>query len=429
MSLNNKYEYFIDNICRRLSGTYFCFACILIYKLLFDIIFCTNIYGLYEANISILNIISGWIAVIIMAPFIKEYCKQNVSSSIIMIALNLIYFIPITTYCGYGGGSSEFLFFAILYWMIMSILQFKVPIVRFDSIKEKKSESLFYLIFIIVGIGTIYVWWKYTDFRILTNLIDVYEVRSEAANYNMPVVLLYFKQMSTVLISVLILLSIYKKKYISLIILIILAIINFSYAGLKSAALFPIILIGGYIFYRRNMIYAILPIGIILEIFTFIESRIGINFIANYLFRRQGITLAMLSENYYRFFSQNPIDYFRGSILGKLGFESAYNQTYGLVIGNNFQSQTISCNNGLLADVWMGLGYIGILVMPIIVIICFRIFDSASYGIRHNLIIGFSLYFALMFANSTFSTVLLTHGFIIVCIMLLIFPREKTIES
>lgn len=111
--------------------------------------------------------------------------------------------------------------------------------------------------------------------------------------------------------------------------------------------------------------------------------------------------------------------------MGKFGFNSIYNNTLAQVIGNNFETQTVNCNNGLLADVWANLGIIGLIVMPIIIIICFRILDFVSYKIDLRLMIGLVLYYAMMFANTTWSTVLLTHGFIVMCLMLLIFPHKS----
>ena len=39
-----------------------------------------------------------------------------------------------------------------------------------------------------------------------------------------------------------------------------------------------------------------------------------------------------------------------------------------------------------------------------------------------------SLYYAIMFANTTWSTVLLTHGFLVLCLMPMIFPRGNKEE-
>lgn len=422
-----QYEKVSNKICEFCAKKTVSYFVVLLYKMLLDILYCIEISGTYNffyLQYSGINIINGWLATIIFAAIVQVYYEQKTCSAAMMIVLNLIYFIPITTYCGFGGGSSSFLLFTIIYWGILSLLQCHIPIYVYDKETTSITNKLFYLIVIVVSVITIYMWGKYSNFRIMTNIIDVYEVRAEADKYNVPLILSYFKQMSTIIISMLTLLAIYKRKYGIFVVLMFVTLINFSYAGLKSVILFPIILIGGYIFYRRNMIYVIVPLGVIMEIFAFVENRFGYSFITSYLFRREGVLLGMLSEDYYRFFLDNPTDIFRSSVLGKFGLDSIYNQSIGTVIGNNFQTQVVYCNNGLLADVWCNLGIIGLIIMPIILVICFRLFDFTTYKINSRLTIGFVLFFAITFANSTWSTVLLTHGFIIMCILMLLFPRE-----
>ena len=107
-----------------------------------------------------------------------------------------------------------------------------------------------------------------------------------------------------------------------------------------------------------------------------------------------------------------------------MGFGSPYNLSLPYVIGNNYSSQTISCNNGLLADVWSNMGTIGILVMPFILIVCFRFFDMATDGLPSRYVIGLAVYYAVIFSNTAWSTVLLTHGFLIMCMVYFMFPRN-----
>lgn len=429
-NLSLKYDSLIDRFGLRFESFALNYFVVIIYKILLDLIYCLYIAGshaFFSLEISVINVINGWLATFIMIPFINRYCKQKTCSAIIMVALNMIYFIPITTYCGYGGGSSSFLFFAIIYWAILSILQIKLPIVgyRIENTHIKISDKVLFIFIILASVVSLYIWWRYSGFRIQLNIFDVYGIRSEAAKNSLPLILSYAWHIITIVIPILIVLTLHKRKYLMLIWLLFITVINFSYAGNKSVILFPIILIGGYIFYRKNMISLIFPVGILVEILAIIEQKLGSIFIVSYLFRRQSILLAQLSENYYRFFLENPTDLLRNSIMGKFGFDSIYNDALARVIGNNFETQSVNCNNGLLADVWSGLGIIGIVIMPIIIVICFRLLDFVSYKVDLRLMVGFVLYYAIMFANTTWSTVLLTHGFLVMCIMLIIFPREN----
>lgn len=174
----------------------------------------------------------------------------------------------------------------------------------------------------------------------------------------------------------------------------------------------------------------ILPGGIGLAILAVIEERIFTHaYIISFFFRRMGYELARLSDTYYRYFRSNPTEIFRGTFLGKLGFESPYSLSLSYVIGNNYFSQTVSCNNGFLADVWANLGSIGILIMPFILIVCLRFFDMAADDLPSRYVIGLTVYYAIVFSNSAWSTTLLTHGFLIMCFAYFMFPRDAELTG
>lgn len=426
---NERYQHIINKYCSiSHRKPYINYAAVIIYKLLFDVIYCIFIGNKHTScylNLSAINIINGWLMMMVMGIFVNKYCEQKTNSAILMIIFNLIYFIPLTTYCGYGGGSSSFLFFGLLYWAILSMLQIEMPVISFELNSKELGNSAFYIAEAFISVISVYMWGKYTDFRLLINIANIYEIRAEAAAYQIPTVLAYIRLLSPILISMLIILALNRRRYLSLIWLLFITWINFSFAGDKSIVLFPIVLIGGYIFYRQDMIYIIVPMGVLLQIVAIIEQLVGKGYLVSFLFRRQGIELPSISEEYYRFFLEHPTDIFRQGILGKLGFDSIYSNNLANVIGNNFQTQAINCNNGLLSDVWCNLGIMGLIVMPIILIICFRILDLVSCKLNTRLTIGITLYYGISFTNSSWSTVLLSHGFIMICIMLVMFPKNS----
>lgn len=432
LNYNKGYESILSDISRKVNNIWTSLFFVCIYKFILDFIyycFIGNQYTSFVIDISILNILNGWLICIIMANFIKIYIEQRTASAIIMIMLSLIYFIPITSYCGYAGGSSSLLLYSFMYWLILSFFQCKIPIISYNYPKINISKKIFYAMIIISSIITLYLWYKFADLRIMINIVDVYDVRAEAAEYNMSILLQYLRAVTNMMIPILIILALHYKRYVSLIWLFILNILAFSFAGDKSIVLLPIILICGYLFYRNNLINLIVPGAIILEIVACVEKIIGSQYLITFIFYRTIMVPAELSDYYYRFFTVHNIDIFRNGIMGKLGFHSAYDQIIPNVIGNNFDSQSINCNSGMLADVWANLGIVGIVIMPIILIVCFRLIDFVTYGIDHKMIIGIICFFVICFVNMSWSTVLLTKGVLVACIMFLFFPKETDVES
>ena len=379
--------------------------------------------------ISVLDIISGYLFVILFSFILCHFSKTEIASNIILTVIYMIYFIPITTYCGWGPGSSGLQFFMILFAIIISVLQIKLPVYTIIIANEERKERIlsvgFYLLFITVSILTVYIWAHYTDFRIITNLNDVYIYRVEAQKYSMPGWMVYLQSLSKILIPILILIAFVRKKIVFALFGLFLLILNFSYAGHKSVFFMGIIILVGYLLWRKGMMCFFLPGGCIIGLVGLIEYIFTDHqYVISYFFRRQGYVLAQLSDYYYRFFENNPTDIFRSTFLGKLGFDSPYSIPIPYVIGNNYSTQTVSCNNGLLADVWSHLGVIGIIIIPVILIVCLRLFDAVTDGISMRYVVGMAVYYAVVFSNTTWSTVLLTHGFLIMCLAFFVFPRS-----
>lgn len=403
--------------------------CLFLYKIMVDIIYllCIGPTFQYGIRINLLNIASSYLYLGIYTIFFYDFVKNRTVSSVMFIVLNMIYFIPITTYCSLGSGSSSFLFFAILYWTLLSILQIMIPVIVLKRTEMSEQRCSFFMYFLLAGISifTVYLSWKYTRFRIVTNLLEVYDIRAEAADYDMSNGFRYLQNFSTILIPLLIIFCFRQKKYLMVLWGTFLLILNFSFAGHKTVLFMGILVIAGAVFWRRQMASWILPGGIGLAILGVLEERAFTHaYIISFFFRRMGYLLAQLSDEYYRYFRDNPTEIFRGTFLGKLGFGSPYRLSLPYVIGNNYLSQTVSCNNGFLADIWSNTGIIGIFVMPFILIVCFRFFDMAADGINSRYVVGLTVYYAVVFSNGTWSTVLLTHGFLIMCFVYFMFSRD-----
>ncbi len=187
--MTNAYDKLIEKVTRWFDYNVITLVAVIIYKSLLDIIYCVYIGGshaFFSINISVINVINGWIITLIMSYFINEFYKQECCSSIFLIVLNIIYFIPITTYCGYGGGSSVFLFGVIIYWLFLSILQCRLPII---TIRTKRTyvislNKFFYILVILSSVMVIYLWAKYTDFRLLTSFLTYMMLEAKLQNMN-----------------------------------------------------------------------------------------------------------------------------------------------------------------------------------------------------------------------------------------------------
>ena len=426
-----KYEDIVNLICNFFAGRGIQIICFVLYKIIVDIIyiFCIGPGSSFGIIGNVWKIIIGYMMVAVLSFFFNKLLETENASSILLIIIYMIYFVPITTYCGWGPGSSGTLFFMFVYALLLTFLEIKIPVYHIQMSTNSKTVKAilsvsFYILFAAVGILILYISYEYTGFRIITSLNEVYQYRAEAAQYDMPGWLSRLQSFCNILIPMLILMAFIRKKILFVLLGGVFFILNFSYAGHKSIFFMGLILFVGYFFWRKGMNHLFLPAGCMLGVIGLVEYFFSAHaYIVGWFFRRQGYTLAQLSDYYYQFFGENPTDIFRSTFLGKVGFSSPYSLPISKVIGNNYFTQTVNSNNGLLSDVWSHLGIIGIIIMPIILVICFRLFDMASSGLSTRYIVGLAAYYAVSFCNSTWSTVLLTHGYLIMCIGFFIFPR------
>lgn len=133
---------------------------------------------------------------------------------------------------------------------------------------------------------------------------------------------------------------------------------------------------------------------------------------------------AYIQYCFFDFFTSHTPDFFRQSFLRFFGFTSPYpNLAY--MIGNIYLKQSnLSANNGLISDAVANMGYLGIFIMPICLGFVLKLLDNASEKLDVRLYIALALYTSIMLTNSFLFTVLLTHGLLVVILLLKSMERD-----
>ena len=409
-------------------NVYFDISIILLYKITLDIIYVTIVYPYFEymgfsIDFSILRYMISMLTIMVFAiPIIGLY-RKKIASSIIITIINFMYFIPLTTLYALYDFDTYFYMLAIIYWSILMVLQYHIPVVSIANIDAKYKKNVFYTIMIVISSVVIFVSYKYTGFRISLDLFNVYDIRSEASNYSMPQIIGYIISVAGASISVFLVYAIQKKKSLLFIILIIISILNYSISTVKSLYMVIFLTLLGYVFYRKNLnkLISVAFLGVnISAIVVYIFNKNIL--IVDLFIRRVFLVPIKLSYDYYEFFQNNNLNIFRNGFMGKIGFEEIYNDAIAKIMGHNLTNTSISLNNGLLADVFSGIGFVGVIIMPLIIIILLRVLDGVSKNIDHRVIVGVCIYYAYVFTNASWSTTLLSHGFLVVCILIYLYP-------
>lgn len=402
---------------------------LIFYKIVLDLVYVKIMSGAYTyqgfyKEFSWIRFLIGYLTVLCMIPLILKIFHQRQNSSIIVVGISLFYGIPMTTMFSFFGFDAFFYLSFLIFWFLILVLQIKIPVLYFEYPKVRGIHKIADVMIVFSIFFVIFMSGKYTGFRFTLDIINVYGIRAEAAGYEVSLIEGYIFSMISVAIPVFCLYTLENKKYLFSMMLIISQLFIFSFSGQKANMLILGISLIGYFIYKEEEIYLFPGLFSLLGIPIFAEYVLtGKTYILALTYNRNMFLPPKISYEIYQFFQSHPIDIYRQSILGKLGFESPYIRSLDRMIGEHYYGQFNNANNGLLGDVYANLGVIGILVLPVILIVCFRVLDSVTQNINKRITVGVCIYYAMIFTNGLWSTNLLTHGFLLICGIFYFYPR------
>lgn len=399
-----------------------------------------NAYGYYGFKNTI-NTSSLAISLFILTItfFLIYKQKTDTYSRFIIYILVLINFVPsVVTFC-YMPFSYIYLLLLVTYWLMMIFFVNVLNNIHFkDNSKRFKSNIFNVYLVLVVELVVMLLVIRYTGINL--NFSTVYDLRNIYFQAKIPTVLSYLYSSFKVVNPLLFVYLYNRKKMIGYSLSVIIQICAFLADGSKST-LFSLILAFIIIKYVQNrkinnfldndkLKYYILLGLVAVNILGFIEFRIiKTSFLYNYFIRRTFFLPPLLNHYYYDFFSIHSFDYFKQSFLGKLGFNSIYSMKIQNIIGQvYFSAPTMFANNGLFSDAYMNLGAIGMVFMPFLLCLALRFLDYCAKNVNSYYLIMVLISVSYTFISSSYFTVLLTHGFILLClIILIILPKDGSI--
>ncbi len=407
-------------------------ALIILYRLCLDFVYIKEISPLYSyagftVDLNPLWYLCTLLTVAIFSPFLAALLEKQAPSAAMITFISLLYFIPLTSYCGCRQGNILFFIIGICYWAILLLLEFRLPILYIKRPSYRHASAFFAVLTILSALFVLYISGRYAGFRITLNLTNVYGIRAEAADYNIPGIFSYILSGMPILLSFLLLYWLQRRKYLVVGGLCIVFLLLFSISAQKSTFFLLLLILAGYFFYRKWMLRWAPALLILMVIGSvLIKELFGSLWIMSMFIRRVMYLPVQISEAYMEFFQNQPLNLFRYGIMGKLSFDGIYSSGVPYIIGEYMGSAGTSCNNGLLGDVFANLPTImGLFILPLILVLCFRLMNAVTYQHEPKVTIALCIYFANSFINCSWSVALLSHGFLIACLMLYFFPKKE----
>ena len=427
---------------------YFGFIGIILYKIILDFAYMVFIQPYvkewYKIDFNIYKFILGYILVILLYVIIN---RLNGKLSKFMVKLLFcLMFIPISTiYAGKNFSTINFL----LFFMEFIIIIFTIKILEYMEEKKKKNRivnddgktkdnkfikittKVIYYGFIINTIFVLLACFYYNGLPSLTalNLEEVYEVRE---SFYLPKLINYLYNFEiTFILTFLIVLYIHKRSYIKLTLSIIALLVTYLYKGDKMTLLSLFLVVGVYFIFRLfekhkkldKLDNYIAPALAIMIVFSILTYKIYNMFYA-VLVTRLLITPANLKFWHMNFFAHNPKIGIVGTLLNAIiKFPDPYaeipyqNLISGLYTGN----YETYANTGFLSEGFARFGYIGLIILPIILgLIIYFINNKGLKKGELCFIAGISIY-PLMNLNDGYLLGSLMFGAILLLVIVVLF--------
>ena len=423
---------------------------LIIYRVMLDVVYFNIISPVYAYAGFIdardtRHLVVSWILFFVFYLFMRDiiFTEDDGIMHIVVMVLYCIVFVPFTSSVYMGFTTWVFVFWHSLYWIVFITVArcaFYMPKKRLPVLKVSQlwlddrivvaiGVAAFFVVFFISG--------RYAHFRLNFDLFSVYDLRLEARNFGMPTIMAYMFSWTKAINTIMLAYTLVRKRYELAAFFFAIQMLSFGIDGSKSTFFMPFLVIIAVVVYniissvalKLFVVYGLAG-GSILALIEYLL--LGSMNIATLFVRRLLFVPALLNEQYFDYFTKNQPDYFRGSFLRIIGAESPYASDGGIarMIGRVYYgSDVMNCNNGLFSDAFSNLGYIGVFVMPAIIVFFLYVFDRSTCGLDKRIVLASGLFVSLNIMSTSFTMVLLTHGFLVLILLTWMMNPENINEK
>lgn len=407
-------------------------ALVVVYRLALDVVYLKAVspvyaYSGFTTELEPLRYGVSLLTLACFAPFLAHLTEDRRPSSILCTFLSSVYFIPLTSYFGCRGAGWDFFAIAVGYWALLLAFQLCIPSPALAPLKGRHVTMLAKLMTAGCVALVFFISGRYAGFRLTLDFIDVYGIRAEAAGYAIPTVLSYLLSFMPVAMALLLTWWLGRKSRGAAALLVVAYLFLFSISATKAIFFFLLVVLAGWFLYRPWMLrwhtgLLTLLAGGCLVCYRVLGSIIPMSLVIN----RIMYSPVHISNQLLAIFRENPVSLFRDSILGKLSLDPLFSITIPRITGEWRGHPLENANNGLLGDLFSNLPlFPGLLLMPLVLILCFRLLDLSAGRSPEKVAAVVCVYFAMGFSNGSWSTVLLSGGFLLACVLLYIFFNES----
>ncbi len=405
---------------------------IILFKIVLDYSYVSFVVPYYEymgfsLDFDLVKYFEGWIVYLVLFLLLSRHKKHVLYMTLLISFLLLI--VPTITLYSFKNEPSEFFYSMVLPYagMLLAITTKRIQLYYLPYGKQIAIGLSIFMVsvvfmhyFLTVGVGHI-------NFK----LSEVYELRrSDYGIASNAGIFGYLNPWTTKVFNIfLIAIALLHRKYLLIILFVVIQILLFGFSGHKSVLFSLILLAGLYIFDKAKyhstiIIYSILGlVSLVLGYFYIFQDLM----LPSVLIRRAFFVPADLNYVYFDYFSSHDYIYWSNSILKNI-FIYPYEVSPALVIGDYLGYPEMTANTGIFGSGHMHLGIIGIILYMFIITILINLiqqFNKLPDWIINAVVL---MPFLTILISSDLPTALLTHGLLMGVAILYFYstPNQRT---
>ena len=330
-------------------------------------------------------------------------------------------FVPAMTMIKYSNHFDNYELVYLAYWFILIsfVYLFKKP--KIAPIKNTKGTNnmmnslLFGSVFIIIFISAVYA-----NFNLTFSFSNVYDLRMNARQFEMPLLLSYAWPIATAILPLFLIVGLMKRNYLLSAFVFFIIVVDFSIDGLKGKLFMAFLIVLLHFIYneRLRVYYSVLFSSLIMLGMVMLVA-VGDDSLNNLVIRRTLLVPANLDGLYYDYISRfGPTYYDRSSTSVQFLISDYY---YG--------KDEMRSNNGFFSDAFMNLGIIGVLLYPVIMAYLLKVCESAFKYLQTEMKAYLAITFVLTLSAAEFTTAMLTHGIFMITLSAYIISSSRKPET
>lgn len=388
----------------------------------------------FEANF--LKYIISWLVSLVMIHLITKYViKKDKPHEMLIITLFVISFLPNISLFALSDLEWSFFFWQLFFWswficfqqVFIKFKYFAFP--HFGNAKNKinsKTAGVFLFGFALCFlIGSIYLAYKYYGkiyIDLALNTENVYDSRLSARGA-FGTLTNYFRNNAMYVVLPMIAVCFWvMKRYLCFAAGLVAIGIVYSIDSQKAVLFLTFVSICAATIVRKKVCKLILKGILYVNVLTSILYGFTKSLtLVDYLFKRIYFLPAIIGHCHFEYVNTHQHVVFMSSLLSKLNIIKNYEYAkLGLpfVIGENyFGSHTISANTGAFAGAY-DYGLIGLILIPVIYSILFKMLDDVCENIKPNYYMTIIVVMSFVIEGATLPSVILVYGFLVALLML-----------